>query len=118
MTMIFHVEDNSGAKLAKGIAVRGMKRFTPRLGSIMRVSIASADSKSAVKKGSKHLAVVLSLASPTNRSNGMNVRSNKNSVVLLDNDGKKMMASRVLTPVSEEVRARFADVISKAKEVY
>lgn len=118
MTMIFNVEDNSGAKLAKGISTRGHNRFHAHLGAVIRVSIASADPKSSVKKGSKHLAVILSLRKPTNRSNGVSVRSNKNSIALLDTDGKKMLATRVLTPVAEEVRQSFPDIISKTKEVY
>lgn len=116
MTMVFHVGDNSGAKLAKGISTRGFKRFQAKLGCIIRVSIASADPKSSVKKGSKHLAVILSLRKPTNRSNGMTVRSNKNSIALLDTEGKKMLASRILVPVSSEVRATCPDAVSRTKE--
>lgn len=118
MTMIFTVDDNSGAKLAKGISTRGEKRFKARLGAVIRVSIASADSKSSVKKGTKHLAVILSLRLPSSRSNGSTVRGNKNSIALLDNEGKKMLASRVLAPVCEEVRRSFSDIISRTKEVY
>ena len=116
--MKFHVADNSGAKIAKGISVRGMKRFTPRLSSVVRVSIASADPRSSVKKGSKHLAVVLSLRGSNGRDNGTHVRSNKNSVVLLDKDGVKMLGTRVLVPAADEIRDKFADIISKAKEIY
>lgn len=119
MTMLFDVADNSGAKVVGGISIRCKKKFTmPRLGEIIRVSVKQSDPKSSIKKGTKHLAVISALRMPQNRKNGMNVRFSKNMVVILNPEGEAMLATRVLYPVADEVRAKFPDIISKAREVY
>jgi ribosomal protein L14 len=113
----FHVGDNSGVKVVKLIKIPGSRRYRARLGTIMRVSVISADPKSSIKKGSKHLALVCGLKAVNTRTNGATVRSRRNTAVLISQD-MKVVGTRVLVPVPNEVRVRFPDIASKAKELY
>jgi len=113
----FHVGDNSGVKMVKLIGIPGARRCRAKLGTIMRVSVISADPKSSIKKGTKHLAVVCGLRAPIPRDNGTTTRSRRNTAVLLTQD-MKGVGTRVLVPVPSEVRAMFPEIASKAKELY
>ena len=117
MNTFFHVGDNSGAKIVRLIRIPGQASFRARPGTIVRVSVISADPKSSLKPGTKHLAVVSGLKSHHIRSNGASIKFDKNTVLMLTND-KKGVGTRVLSPISNEIRLAFPDIASKAKEVY
>jgi len=114
----FHVGDNSGAKIVKCIRIPGMKRFRAKPGTIMRVSVVSADPKSSIKKGTKHLAIVSGTKLASSRANGSVIRFGKNTVILLNADKKNMVGTRVLSPIASEIRGLYPEIGSKAKEVY
>jgi large subunit ribosomal protein L14 len=113
----FHVGDNSGAKMVKLIRVPGQKGYNLDIGDIIRVSVVKADPKSSIKKGSLHLALVCSLKSNFGRDNGSLIKFSKNVVIVLG-EKNAMVGTRVLVPIAYEIRAKFPDIASKAKEVY
>lgn len=114
----FHVGDNSGARVVKLIKIPGRSGFKARPGTIVRVSVVSADPKSSIKKGAKHLAVISGLKQHSGRANGSVISFLRNTVIILNNEGKNMIGTRVLSPITNEIRSIFPDIASKAKEVY
>ena len=114
----FHVGDNSGAKVVQCFRIPGMKKFRAKPGTIIRVSVVSADPKSNIKKGTKHLAIVSGVKLGSSRSNGSVIRFGKNTVILLNPDKKNMVGTRVLSPIASEIRDLYPEIASKAKEVY
>jgi large subunit ribosomal protein L14 len=113
----FKVADNSGARTVRLIKVPGQKGFNLDIGDIVRVSVLEADPKSVIKKGSLHLALVCSLKANRSRANGSLIRFSKNVVILLG-DKNAMVGTRILVPIANEIRVKFPEIASKAKEVY
>lgn len=114
----FNVNDNSGARVVKLIKVPGQNKFKVGLGTTVRVSVVVADPKSNIKKGSKHLAIVSALRMPCTRSDGSVISFSENRVIILNNDAKDMVGTRVLGSIAHEVRLKYPSIASKAKEIY
>ncbi len=112
------VADNSGAKLVQCIKVLGgSKRRVSGLGDIIVVSIKEATPNGKVKKGEIKKALIVRVRKEHQRKDGSAVRFDTNSVVLL-NDKKEMIGTRVFGPVAREVRSSgFLKIVSLAPEV-
>jgi large subunit ribosomal protein L14 len=114
---VLDVADNSGAKSVRCIKVLGgSKRRTASVGDIIRVSIVSALPSGRVSKGDVHFAVVVRIKKGLRRSDGSVLRFDDNAVVLLNNQ-KDMIGTRVFGPVTRELRDAFKRIISLAPEV-
>lgn len=113
------VADNSGANIVQCIHINGSTGIkTATVGSLITVSVKSAEPNSKVKKGEIHLAVVVRTTKPSQREDGFFVRFDDNAVVLLDKKSHDPIGSRVLGPVVREVRAVSLKVVSLANEVF
>ena len=110
------VADNSGAKMVKLIRVPGQVKYNLKIGTLVRVSVIQADPKSSIKKGTLHLALVCSLKTNSRRSTGM-IKFSKNAVILIG-EKNAMVGTRILLPIGNEIRAKYPEIGSKAKEVY
>ncbi|MHA1541030.1 MAG: 50S ribosomal protein L14 [Alphaproteobacteria bacterium] len=112
------VADNSGAKLVQCIKVLGgSKRRVSGLGDIIVVSIKEATPNGKVKKGEIKKALIVRVRKEHQRKDGSAIRFDTNSVVLL-NDKKEMIGTRVFGPVAREVRSSgFLKIVSLAPEV-
>ena len=110
------VADNSGARLVKCIRVLGGKRVAA-VGDIIRVSLREVLPKSSLKKGSVSFAVVVRTANAIRRQDGSAIRFDENAVVML-NEQKQPVGTRVFGPVTRELRAGFMKVVSMAEEVW
>lgn len=112
------VADNSGAKRVMCIKVLGgSRRRYARLGDIIRVSVKEAAPDGTVKKGAKATAVVVRTKREQRRSDGSYIRFDNNAVVLI-NEKKEPVGTRIFGPVARELRWKeFMKIISLAPEV-
>ncbi|MBC6415478.1 MAG: 50S ribosomal protein L14 [Bdellovibrionales bacterium] len=112
------VADNSGAKVVQCIKVLGgTRRRTAGIGDIIVVSVKTAIPNSKIKKGDKARAVVVRTAHQVRRPDGTAVRFDENSVVLVNNN-KEPIGTRIFGPVARELRyKKFIKIVSMAPEV-
>ncbi|MCK5787895.1 MAG: uL14 family ribosomal protein [Chlamydiia bacterium] len=109
------ISDNTGALVANCIAVR--KESTGKPGSLLKISVRKVDTKSNVKKKSKHLAVVVRTKGKHLRVDGTYVSFNENACVLVGDNGEPKGTS-VFGPVMKEVKGKgFIKVCQQADEV-
>lgn len=114
---IANVADNSGAKRVMCIKVLGgSKRRYAGVGDIIRVSVKEAAPRGKVKKGDVLYAVVVRTKQAIRRVDGSAIRFDSNAVVLLNNN-KQPIGTRVFGPVTRELRAKFMKIVSLALEV-
>jgi large subunit ribosomal protein L14 len=111
------VADNSGAREVMCIKVLGgSKRRYAAVGDVIKVSIKDAIPRGKVKKGDVMFAVVVRTRQGVRRQDGSSIRSDDNAVVLLNNQ-KEPIGTRIFGPVLRELRAKFMKIISLAPEV-
>ena len=110
--------DNSGARRLMCIRVLGgTRRRYASIGDIIVVSVKEAMPNSKVKKGDVKKAVIVRTAKEIRRQDGSYIKFDKNAVVLI-NDAKEPIGTRIFGPVARELRAkRFMKIISLAPEV-
>ena len=96
----------------------GSKRKSAGIGDIIVVSIREAISKSKVKKGTVHKAVIVRTCSPLVRGDGSTVRFDENACVLIKGKENEPVGTRIFGPIAREVRQRgFVRIASLAPEV-
>lgn len=112
------VADNSGAKRVECVKVLGgSHRKYARIGDVIKVTVKEANPKGKVKKGSVHTAVVVRTAQGIRRRDGSVLRFDNNAVVLLNNT-KQPIGTRIFGPVTRELRGeKFMKIASLAPEV-
>lgn len=110
--------DNSGARRLLCIRVLGgTRRRYASIGDIIVVSVKEALPNSKVKKGDVRRAVIVRTAKEIRRQDGSYIKFDKNAVVLL-NETKEPIGTRIFGPVARELRARnFMKIVSLAPEV-
>jgi large subunit ribosomal protein L14 len=111
------VADNSGAREVLCIKVLGgSHRRYASVGDLIKVTIKDAIPKGRVKKGEVMLAVVVRTRQGVRRADGSLIRFDGNAVVLLNNQ-KQPVGTRVFGPITRELRDNFMKIISLAPEV-
>ena len=115
---ILEIADNSGARKVMCIKVLGgSKRRYARVGDIIKVAIKEAIPTGRVKKGQVAEAVVVRTKKDIKREDGSSIRFDDNAAVLV-NTQKQPIGTRILGPVSRELRSKdFMRIISLAPEV-
>lgn len=113
------VADNSGAKEVKCIKVLGgSRRMSANLGDVIVVAVQQALPGGKIKKGDVKKAVIVRTKYPVRREDGSYIRFDKNSVVILGNQGQDPVGTRIFGPVARELRnANFTKICSLAPEV-
>ena len=112
------VADNSGARQVQCIKVLGgSKKTSAQVGDIIVVSVKDAIPRGRVNKGDKSKALVVRTTAPVRRSDGTITRFDRNAVVLINNN-KEPIGTRIFGPVTRELRGLgFMKIISLAPEV-
>jgi len=111
------VADNSGARRVMCIKVLGgSKRRYANIGDIIKVSVKEAAPRGKVKKGDVMQAVVVRTRKGVRRTDGSLIRFDNNAVVLLNNQ-KQPIGTRIFGPVTRELRASYMKIVSLALEV-
>ena len=112
------VADNSGAKQVQCIKVLGgSKRRFATIGDVIVITVKDAIPRGKVKKGEIHKAVIVRTSKEISRADGSSIRFDKNSAVLINNNGEPI-GTRIFGPVTRELRTRGQmKIISLAPEV-
>jgi large subunit ribosomal protein L14 len=118
------VADNSGAKEAMVIGIKGRSTATGRftrpslgIGDRFVCAIKEALPNGQVKSGDKAEAVIVRIKSPTRRKDGSYVRFDSNACVLIDKDGNPR-GTRIFGAVARELREKnYVKIVSLATEV-
>ena len=112
------VADNSGARRVQCIKVLGGSgRKVAGVGDVIVVSVKEAIPRGKVKKGEVYNAVVVRTRKGVRRTDGSQIRFDRNAVVLLNNQ-LQPIGTRIFGPVTRELRGeRFMRIISLATEV-
>ncbi len=112
------VADNSGAKTAKCIRVLGgTGRRYAHVGDIVVLAVKSAIPDGTVKKGQVVKGVIVRTRKERRRRDGSYIRFGDNAVVII-NDDKEPVGTRIFGPVARELRERrFMKILSLAPEV-
>ena len=115
---ILNVADNTGAKRVSCIGVIGKKnKKHANIGDVFTGNVKEvASGETQVKKGEVVRAVVVRVAHPIRRSDGVCVKFDRNACVIIDKQGN-LRGTRVFGPVARELRERFSKIISLAPEV-
>ncbi len=111
------VADNTGARRVLCIRVIGQGKKIARVGDVIRVAVKEAQPGGMVKKGEKHLAVVVRTRDGIRRADGSLLRFDSNAVVILDAN-QNPRGTRIFGPVARELREKnYMKLISLAPEV-
>ena len=118
MRTILEVADNSGAKkLACILPLGGSTGRIAGIGDIVTASVKEAAPESNVKKGSVVKAVIVRTRKDHRRQDGTYIRFDQNAVVLI-NEAREPVGTRVFGPVARELREKqFMKIVSLAPEV-
>lgn len=114
-----NVADNSGARELLVIRVLGgSKRHYGGIGDIVVATVKKAAPNSSVKKSSVVRAVIVRTNKEYRRSDGSYIRFDDNAAVVLSQDTKTPVGTRIFGPVARELReAGFSRILSLAPEV-
>ena len=111
------VADNSGARRVRCFRILGQRKRYAYVGDVIKVSVREAQPDGMVKRGQVSNALVVRTTHPVRRKDGSYLRFDDNAVILLD-DKRNPIGSRILGPVARELREKnFMKVISLAPEV-
>jgi len=115
---LLEVADNSGARKVSCVKVLGgTRRRYAGPGDVIVVAVKEATPNSKITKGSVHKAVIVRTAHSISREDGSSIKFDENSVVLI-NDSKEPMGTRIFGPVARELRGKkFMKIVSLAPEV-
>lgn len=113
------VTDNSGAREILVIqVVGGSNRRYGGIGDVVVGTVKKAVPNSSVKKSSIVKAVVVRTRKGFRREDGSYIAFDDNAAVLLDNEGRNPVGTRVFGPVARELRDKgFSRIMSLAPEV-
>lgn len=118
------VADNSGAKEAMVIGIKGVSSASGRftrvsmgIGDRVMCAVKDALPNGQVKSGDKVEAVIVRVRAPTRRNDGSYVRFDSNACVLVDKDGNPR-GTRIFGAVARELREKnYVKIVSLATEV-
>ncbi len=111
------VADNSGAREVGLIGVIGRKnKLHADIGDVITASVKAATPNGPIKKGEVVRAVVVRTHDPIHRKDGLTIKFDTNSCVIIDKQGNPR-ATRVFGPVARELRDTFGKILSLAPEV-
>jgi large subunit ribosomal protein L14 len=116
---VLRVADNSGAREVLVIRVLGgSRRMYGRVGDTVVATVKKAAPNSSVKKSSIVKAVIVRTNKEYRRSDGSYIRFDDNAVVILGQDGRTPVGTRIFGPVARELREQgFTRILSLAPEV-
>ena len=100
---ILSVADNSGAK--KILVIRclgGSNRRYSRIGDLVKATVKKADPHANIKKSQIVTAVIVATKNHFRRQNNTWIKFSKNYAVLVKEDGKEPVGTRVFVPLLAE----------------
>ena len=115
---IIKVADNSGAKSVRCFRIlSGTRHRYANIGDIIIASVQLAEPRKTVKKKDIVKCLVVRTRNAIRRPDGSYVRFGDNAVVLVDNK-KEVIATRVFGPMPRELKAKgFDKLMTMAEEI-
>ena len=115
------VADNSGAKSVRAFTLYGGSfKKSASIGDILLCAVKDAIPNGKVKKGDVVKCVIVRTKKAINRPDGSTIKFDDNAVVII-NDDKAPVGTRVFGPVARELREKgvdgFMKIVSLAPEV-
>lgn len=113
-----NVADNSGARELLVIQVMGgSKRRYGTVGDVVTATVKKAAPNSNVKKSAVVKAVIVRTTKEFKRADGSYIRFDDNAAVILDQEGRNPVGTRIFGPVARELREKgFSRIMSLAPE--
>lgn len=113
------IADNSGALSVMLFAVNGKNgRKSAGVGSIVKGSVKKASVGGKVSKRDKVHVLIVATKKKIQRKDGSSIRFSKNFGVVINKNTKEPVATRILTPISREIKdLGFNKIASLAPEV-
>lgn len=113
------VADNSGARELLVIKVLGgSKRYYGHVGDVVVASVKKASPNGNVKKSALVRAVIVRTKKEIQRQDGSTIRFDDNAAVIIDQESKNPVGTRIFGPVARELRERgYNRILSLAPEV-
>jgi large subunit ribosomal protein L14 len=113
-----NVADNSGARELLVIQVMGgSKRRYGAVGDVVTATVKKAAPNSNVKKSTVVKAVIVRTTKEFKRADGSYIRFDDNAAVILDQEGRNPVGTRIFGPVARELRDKgFSRIMSLAPE--
>ncbi len=115
---IIKVADNTGAKIVRCFRVLGgsRKRYA-KIGDIVIASVQVAEPRKTIKKKEIVHGVVVRARNPIRRNDGSVIRFDENAVVLI-NEKKEPLGTRIFGPIPREIKEKgYEAIIQLAEEV-
>ncbi|MBI2592513.1 50S ribosomal protein L14 [Candidatus Saccharibacteria bacterium] len=111
--------DNSGARQLLCIRVLGGSgRRYARVGDVIVASVKTANPAGTLKRKSIVKAVVVRTRTPIRRNDGSLIKFDDNAAVVLSEDNRSPLGTRIFGPVPRELREKgYSRIISLAPEV-
>ena len=114
---ILNIADNTGAKKILCIRVLGGNKKYANIGDIIIGVVKESLPRMAVKRSDIVRAVVVRTKKSIRRKNGMLIRFDDNSAVILNSENNPR-GTRIFGPIAREIREKsFTKVVSLAPEV-
>lgn len=115
---ILKVADNSGAKFVRCFRILGGTRHRyAGIGDIVVASVQSAEPRKSVKKKDVVKVLIVRTKNALRRKDGSYVRFDENAVVLI-NDKKEAVATRVFGPLPRELKEKgYEKLMTMAEEI-
>lgn len=115
------VADNSGARSVRAFTLYGGSfKKSASIGDVILCAVKDAIPNGKVKKGDVVKAVIVRTKKAINRPDGSTIKFDDNAVVII-NDDKAPVGTRVFGPVARELREKgvdgFMKIVSLAPEV-
>jgi large subunit ribosomal protein L14 len=104
--------DNAGVRSVKCIHVVGKKQKYGSIGDLLLVLIKKFKFKKKLIRKKIYYGLIISLKYPTTRKDGIILKSDYNTIVLLSTDNCKFLGTRIYGPVYKEIR----DITDKTKK--
>jgi len=113
------IADNSGAKIVECFRVLGgTRRRYARVGDVIVAAVKSAIPNGNIKKGQVVKCVVVRTRKEIGRKDGTYIRFGDNAAVILAEESREPVGTRIFGPVARELRdKKFMKIVSLAPEV-
>ena len=113
---VVKVTDNSGAQKAQCIRVLHKRKAHASIGDVIVAVVKQASASGKADNGKVYRAVIVRTKKSIRRIDGTYISFADNAIVLLDKQ-HELIGTRVIGPVTHELRKSFIRIVSLAKEV-
>lgn len=113
-----NVADNSGAKIIECIDILGYsKKYAGVIGDFISASVKEARKGGTVEKKEVVKALIVRQRQPMRRKNGTVIRFDDNAAIIVSENLKDLVGSRISGPIPDEIREMMPAITSIVSEI-